>query len=129
MTPRAGEKTGRSQSVNRRPHQTGHTVPPPTSWNHSPRPRVCRPNLREDVARLDQKGLSEGPRRPSLLPGMELAVLLKRTKNKEERARRKEPHGAASWGTDTHEPVGEVRGDQTAESRNENRLGPKGWQL
>ena len=44
-------------------------------------------------------------------------------------ARLEGPSEAASWGTGTHKRVGEVHGDQTAESRNENRLGPKGQQL
>lgn len=88
-----------------------------------------RPNLGTGTARLDQQSLSEAPRKPSPWPGTELAALLKRTKAKEECARLEEPRGAASWGTGTHKPVGEVRGDQTAESRNENRLGPKGWQF
>lgn len=74
-------------------------------------------------------GPAEGPGKPFLMPRTELAELPKRTKAKEECGRLEGPRGAASWGTGTHEPVGEVRGDQTAESRNENRLGPKGQQL
>lgn len=74
-------------------------------------------------------GPAEGPGKPSPMPNTELAELPKRTKAKEECGRLEGPRGAALWRTGTHEPVGEVRGDQTAESRNENRLGPKGQQL
>lgn len=77
-------------------------------------------DLGKDAARLDQ--------RACLRPGTELAALLKRTKAKEECVRLEEPHGAASWGMGMQKPVGEAHGDQTAENRNENRLGPKGFQ-
>lgn len=75
---------------------------------------------------MNQQSLSEGPGNLSSGPGTELEALLERTKAKEESSRLEESHGAALRGTGTHKPVGEVRGDQTAESRNENRLGPKG---
>lgn len=75
---------------------------------------------------MNQQSLREGPGKLFSGPGIELEVLLERTKAKEESARLEESHGAALWGTGTHKPVGEVHGDQTAESRNENRLGPKG---
>lgn len=88
-----------------------------------------RLNLGKGAARVEQLSLSERPGKLSPGPGKELAALLKRTKAKEECARLEEPRGAASWQTGTHKPVGEVHGDQTAERRNENRLGPNGWQL
>lgn len=100
----------------------GTTAPPP-------RVQAERLNLGTGTARMDQQSLSEGTRKLSPWPGTELAALLKRTKAKVEYARQKDPCGAASWGTGMHKPVGEVCGHQTAESRNENRLGPKGWQL
>ena len=81
-----------------------------------------RLNLGMGIARLDQWSLSEGPGKLTPCTGTELAALLKRTKAKLEEAR-----GAAPWGTGMHKPVGKVHGDQTAESRKENRLGPKGW--
>lgn len=74
-------------------------------------------------------GPAEGPGKPPLMPRTKLAELLKRTKAQEERGRLEGPRGAASWGTGTQEPAGEIRGDPTAESRNENRLGPKGQRL
>lgn len=58
--------------------------------------------------------------------GTELAVC---KEQRPESARLEGPSRAASWGTGTHKRVGEVHGDQTAEGRNENRLGPKGRQL
>lgn len=58
--------------------------------------------------------------------GIELGALLQRTKAKEECARLEGPHGAVPWRPGRHKPVGEVRGDQTAESRNKNRRAPKG---
>lgn len=88
-----------------------------------------RLNLGKGAARLDQQSLSEGQGKLSPEAGTELAAVLKRTKAKEECVRLGGPHGTASWGTGTQKPVGDVHGDQTAESRNENRLGPKGWQL
>ena len=63
----------------------------------------------------------EGPGKLTPWTGTELAALLKRTKAKLEEAR-----GAALCGTGMHKPVGKVHGDQTAESRKENRLSPKG---
>lgn len=97
-------------------------------------PQPCSPECRqteswEGCSEADQKSMSEGLGQLSLGPGTELAALLNRTKAKEEWARLEEPHGAAMPRMGMHKPVGEAHGDQTAESRNENMLGPKGWQL
>lgn len=74
-------------------------------------------SLGKGTARLKQQSLCEGPEKLSSGPGTELEALLERTKTKGKCARLQQSHGAALWGTGTHKPVGEVHGDQTAESK------------
>lgn len=109
---------------------TGQSASQSAVWHGSPchtyEPCQMETGPGEGVASLDQPSLPEGLGKPSLVPGPQLAVLPKRTKAREDCTRLEGPHGAALWGTGMHKPVGEAHGDQTAESRNENRLVPKG---
>lgn len=84
-----------------------------------------RSSLREGVARQSSRACF-GPEKPSQCQAQSWQCY---GEQRPECARLEGPSEAASWGTGTHKRVGEVHGDQTAESRNENRLGPKGQQL
>lgn len=84
-----------------------------------------RSSLREGVARQSSRACFR-PEKPSQCQAQSWQCY---GEQRPECARLEGPSEAASWGTGTHKRVGEVHGDQTAESRNKNRLGPKGQQL
>lgn len=84
-----------------------------------------RSSLRKGVARQSSGACF----RPEKTPQCQAQSWQFYREQRPECARLEGPSEAASWKTGTHKRVGEVHGDQTAESKNENRLGPKGQQF